>query len=294
MEKLLIRKVNKAYANRKVLSDINVAISFGDVVGLIGDNGAGKTSLINIIAGEDNDFSGSVVFPRVSKGNFEKASILPQTYQLPTYLRVEELFASLKIISSAKGFYNHCYEYLGLNQFSGSYISELSAGQMQTVYAGLVLSSKNKIILLDEPTSAVDTKNRNRIWDLINYRASTGAMILFSSHSDQEIEALATRMVFMVDGKIVNDIEPSKLSHSKKTSLYLSISLKREVVNQLGSVEIIKAVYDDMSNCLEMIVAPEKVSEVIDIIQRLAPKEIESMVIKKSILKSISLGEKSC
>lgn len=222
MEELLICKnVNKNYGNKKVLKNINFSIPRGKIIGLLGKNGTGKTTLIKLI----NDLltldSGEILIDGKKIGVESKKiiSYLPERTYLDKSMTVNE------VIDMFSEFYDNFDAKKArkllkdLKLDVNSKLSKMSKGMQEKVQLVLVMSRKALLYILDEPLGGVDPVTRDYILDTILTNFNEGASIIISTHLIADIERILDEVIFIDNGKIDLIEEADKLREKEKTSI---------------------------------------------------------------------------
>lgn len=222
MEELLICKnVNKNYGNKKVLKNINFSIPRGKIIGLLGKNGTGKTTLIKLI----NDLltldSGEILIDGKKIGVESKKiiSYLPERTYLDKSMTVNE------VIDMFSEFYDNFDAKKArkllkdLKLDVNSKLSKMSKGMQEKVQLVLVMSRKALLYILDEPLGGVDPATRDYILDTILTNFNEGASVIISTHLIADIERILDEVIFIDDGKIDLIEEADKLREKEKTSI---------------------------------------------------------------------------
>ena len=222
MEELLICKgVNKNYGDKKVLKDVNFSIPRGKIIGLLGKNGTGKTTLIKLI----NDLltldSGEILIDGKKIGVESKKiiSYLPERTYLDKSMTVNE------VIDMFSEFYDNFDSKKArkllkdLKLDVNSKLSKMSKGMQEKVQLVLVMSRKALLYILDEPLGGVDPATRDYILDTILTNFNEGASIIISTHLIADIERILDEVIFIDDGKIVLIENADKLREKEKTSI---------------------------------------------------------------------------
>ena len=222
MEELLICKnVNKNYGNKKVLKNINFSIPRGKIIGLLGKNGTGKTTLIKLI----NDLltldSGEILIDGKKIGVESKKiiSYLPERTYLDKSMTVNE------VIDMFSEFYDNFDAKKArkllkdLKLDVNSKLSKMSKGMQEKVQLVLVMSRKALLYILDEPLGGVDPATRDYILDTILTNFNEGASIIISTHLIADIERILDEVIFIDNGKIDLIEEADKLRENEKTSI---------------------------------------------------------------------------
>ena len=222
MEELLICKnVNKNYGNKKVLKNINFSIPRGKIIGLLGKNGTGKTTLIKLI----NDLltldSGEILIDGKKVGVESKKiiSYLPERTYLDKSMTVNE------VIDMFSEFYDNFDAKKArkllkdLKLDVNSKLSKMSKGMQEKVQLVLVMSRKALLYILDEPLGGVDPATRDYILDTILTNFNEGASIIISTHLIADIERILDEVIFIDNGKIELIENADKLREKEKTSI---------------------------------------------------------------------------
>lgn len=200
--------VVKRFGDQIALDDVTLNVSAGEAVGLLGPNGSGKTTLISLWAGLRAPDSGAVRMfgddPRIPATR-TALGVTPQSTAVPDTLRVSE------IIELVCAHYANPIPPVELLQrfeiadLAGKQSGALSGGQKRRLMVALALLGRPRLVILDEPTTGLDTVGRDTLWrELAEYRA-TGGTSLITSHYLAEIEVLATRVVVIDAGTVVAD-----------------------------------------------------------------------------------------
>lgn len=222
MEELLICKnVNKNYGNKKVLKNINFSIPRGKIIGLLGKNGTGKTTLIKLI----NDLltldSGEILIDGKKIGVESKKiiSYLPERTYLDKSMTVNE------VIDMFSEFYDNFDAKKArkllkdLKLDVNSKLSKMSKGMQEKVQLVLVMSRKALLYILDEPLGGVDPATRDYILDTILTNFNEGASVIISTHLIADIERILDEVIFIDDGKIALIENADKLREKEKASI---------------------------------------------------------------------------
>jgi ABC-2 type transport system ATP-binding protein len=193
--------VTKRYGARYGVRDISFSVEAGERVAVIGPNGAGKTTLLKILAGALKPDAGTVEMPG-------RVGWVPQQVALYGKLSVAEnlrLFARLERVDDVEGAVARMLAQTGLDDRADDAVSSLSGGNRQRVNVAIGLLGDPEILLLDEPTTALDPRQRERVWEFL---ATLDATILFSTHVLPEAEHHASRIVVIDEGRLIHDGVP--------------------------------------------------------------------------------------
>ena len=180
----------------------------GEVVAVIGPNGAGKTTLLSILAGIQPATAGTVSrSPR-------EVGWVPQHPAVYTKLSVAEnlrLFARLERVADADAAVRRMLDQTGLADRAGDELGRLSGGNRQRVNIAVGLLSDPPVLLLDEPSSSLDPRQRERLWEFVGGLAARGRAVVFSTHNVGEAERYADRVLVLADGEVLFTGTPAAL-----------------------------------------------------------------------------------
>lgn len=220
MEKILvIKNLNMKFGNHSVLKDIDLEIKQGERVFLIGPSGCGKSTLLRCINHLNKPTKGDIIFQNINLNKKDvdinlirrKMGMVFQTFNLFPHLTVLEniILAPTKLnILDNKTAIKEALELLdsiGLKDKANFYPGELSGGQKQRVAIIRTLIMKPSLIMFDEPTSALDPMMTKEVMGLMERVAKTGITMIIVSHEMEFVKELATKVVFMDKGKIIEE-----------------------------------------------------------------------------------------
>ena len=232
MEKILvIKNLNMKFGNHMVLKDIDLEINQGERVFLIGPSGCGKSTLLRCINHLNKPTKGEIIFQNISLNKKDvdinlirrKIGMVFQTFNLFPHLTVLEniILAPTKLnILDSKTATKEALELLdsiGLKDKANFYPGELSGGQKQRVAIIRTLIMKPSLIMFDEPTSALDPMMTKEVMGLMESVAKTGITMLIVSHEMEFVKELATKVVFMDKGKIIEEGTPQEIFERPKS-----------------------------------------------------------------------------
>ena len=205
------RDLVKRYGDRVALRKVSLSAAAGELVAVIGPNGAGKTTLLSILAGIQKPDEGTI-----SKAPAEIGWV-PQQAALYGKLTVAEnlrLFARLEKRPDPEAVVSRMLEQTGLGDRAHSQVSTLSGGNRQRVNIAIGLLSEPEVLLLDEPSAALDPRQREKLWEFILELASSGTTVVYSTHNVQEAERHAGQIAVIADGERLFTGSPRELQHA--------------------------------------------------------------------------------
>ncbi len=233
---LTLNNLKKSYDQTSILNGISLSIETGEIVSILGPSGSGKTTLLNCILGITEIDSGSVVFngQDVTGVSMEERgfNIVFQHYALfPNLNAYENITYGLKNKPgiSTQQEVNELIELLGLSQHLDKHIDQLSGGQKQRVALARTMVMKPKILLLDEPLSALDGVIKESIKEKIKTIAKEFHLTtIIVTHDPEEALTLSDRVLIMKDGSISQYAKPKDIIEHPQNSF-----VKEFILNQL-------------------------------------------------------------
>jgi ABC-2 type transport system ATP-binding protein len=192
----------------RAVRGIDVEIAPGETVALLGPNGAGKSTTIDMLLGLLAPDEGSVsVFGRSPAQAVSAGAVggMLQTGELIRDLSVGELVAMIASLYPAPLRVQEALELSGISEIAGQRTQKLSGGQTQRVRLAIALVSDPELLVLDEPTVALDVEGRRAFWTTMRAFAARGKTVVFATHYLEEADAYADRAVLIAHGEIVAD-----------------------------------------------------------------------------------------
>ncbi len=229
---LKVRDLKKSYGSHQVLNGVSFDLPEGKIVGLLGPNGCGKTSMIKSIVGLINDYEGKILINGKTPGAESKAIVayLPEKNYLAPWMTPKHAinymadfyknFDKEKALEMARTFD------LDLKQK----IKTMSKGQQEKLQLILVMCRKADLYILDEPLGGVDLVSREFILDTIMKNHSENSTILLSTHLIYDIERVLDRVLMVKGGELVVNTDVEKITESGKSVE----DLFREVFSYVG------------------------------------------------------------
>jgi len=221
MELLELKHVYKNYDSTKVLKDINLKVSKGKIIGLLGKNGSSKTTLIKLINDLLTPTKGEILVngKKVGIESKEVISYLPERTYMNKQMKVSE------VINYFEDFYENfdskkakkLLKDLGLD--INQKLAKMSKGMQEKVQLVLVMSRRADLYILDEPLGGVDPATRDYILDTILNNFNENASVIISTHLISDIERILDEVIFINDGKIVLQSDTDELRNKEKLSI---------------------------------------------------------------------------
>jgi ABC-type multidrug transport system ATPase subunit len=213
---LNIENIGKTYmADTKretvALDEVSFSLYSNEITGLIGPNGAGKTTLIRILMGFEIPDNGTISFLNKSTIDLSIRDSIGYQSDLQFRSKSIELYSYMKIhsdlygIEEADSVINELLNSFGLSGAKYKRLSELSKGMRQKLELAATFLNKPKLVILDEPTAALDPPSVFELRDYLYKYKMSGGTVLFSSHHLTEVEKICDRVIFIDNGKILRD-----------------------------------------------------------------------------------------
>jgi ABC-2 type transport system ATP-binding protein len=200
--------LGKRYGDRWALRDVSFEAAPGELVAVIGPNGAGKTTLLSILAGIQAPTEGSVNRPAREVGWVPQHPALYSKLSAAENLR---LFARLEKVPDPSASVREMLEQTDLVDRADDEVGKLSGGNKQRVNIAIGLLADPPALLLDEPSSSLDPRQRERLWAFIGGLADRGTTIVYSTHNVAEAERHADRVLVLADGELLFTGSPRAL-----------------------------------------------------------------------------------
>ena len=227
---LIAENLSKTYGDYKALNNLNLKLNKGEIFALLGQNGAGKSTTINIFLGFVKPTEGAAKINGISVvDHLEETkkfiAYIPETVLLyPNLTGVE----NLKFFSSLAGF---DYDNEALTNFLSkaglqadahhNRLGGYSKGMRQKVGIAIAIAKKAKVLLLDEPTSGLDPKASNEFSEILKELASEGTTIFMATHDIFRAKEVADRIGIMKRGNLISEINADEISANELEKLYL-------------------------------------------------------------------------
>lgn len=209
--------ISKSFGSKKVLDNVSFTVEDGEIFGLLGPSGAGKTTLIRVLTGQLRFESGDAMVMgksvRSLKGKDKKQfGVMMDDFGL--YDRLS-CFQNLKVFADIYGVGKDAImevlKEVGLSDAANKSASELSKGMKERLRLARAMLARPTVLFLDEPTSGLDPQTANEIHDMILKRKEQGCIVFLTTHNMTEAEKLCDHLVLLNDGHIVESGAPKEL-----------------------------------------------------------------------------------
>ncbi|MGN0245574.1 MAG: ABC transporter ATP-binding protein [Lachnospiraceae bacterium] len=205
-----VKDLTKSFDKRVVVDGISFCVEKGEVFGLLGHNGAGKSTTIDLLLGlKKPDYGTGTIFgldPATNrKAVFERVGVQLQSANYQNNIRVDELCQEMSALYEQPEDYHRLLQFFSLEKFEKSQVNKLSGGERQRLSVALALINKPEIVFLDELTTGLDTAARREVWRHLKELKKDGTTIFLTTHYMEEAESLCDRIFLIKDGKKVTE-----------------------------------------------------------------------------------------
>lgn len=203
-----VQDVWKSYSGIPAVRGMSMRVAQGEVFGLLGANGAGKSTSIECILGTKKADRGSAAIlgldPQQQRSQlFEQVGVQFQEASYPDKIKVGELCEETCCLYRKAADYHFLLNQLGLTEKEKNFVSELSGGEKQRLFIVLALIPNPKVVFLDELTTGLDPRARREVWKCLLEMKKAGLSILLTSHFMEEVELLCDRVAVLKKGDVV-------------------------------------------------------------------------------------------
>lgn len=206
-EVIKVEQLSKSYGNLLAVDNVSLWVKRGTVFGLLGANGAGKSTTIECILGTKQADSGKVSIlgsnPQTDRRQlFQKVGVQFQDGDYPPEIKVSELCQETACLYKAPADWQALCTQFGIADKADKAVKDLSGGERQRLFIVLALIPNPQVVFLDELTTGLDTKARRSVWKLLESLKRNGLTILLTSHFMDEVETLCDEICILKKGSI--------------------------------------------------------------------------------------------
>lgn len=201
-----VRNLTKSFSGRRVVDDLSFDVQKGEVFAMLGHNGAGKSTTIDLILGLKAPERGSAKIlgmdaAKNRKQVFERVGVQLQNIRYQPNITVEEACIEYASLYADPANYPKLLERFGLGTLRKSFVSKLSGGERQKLSVVLALIGSPEIVFLDELTTGLDVAARREVWRTLKQLKDQGLTIFLTTHYMEEAEALCDRVCIIKSGR---------------------------------------------------------------------------------------------
>ena len=220
-----VKNLTKSFSGRKIIQDLSFEVHKGEVFALLGHNGAGKNTTIDLILGLKSPDEGNAEIlgmdaAKHRKKVFEKVGVQLQHTEYQNLMTVEEACMEYASLYEKPSDYKALLHSFGLSDLKKSYINKLSGGEKQKLSVVLALIGNPEIVFLDELTTGLDVAARREVWRTLKHLKEKGLTIFLTTHYMEEAQALCDRVCLIKSGeKVIEGTIAEIVKASGKTNL---------------------------------------------------------------------------
>lgn len=229
-----ISNITKSFKNKQILKGVDLIVNRGDIIGLLGLNGEGKSTLIKIILGILSQDYGEV------KRNFDIKSdvgVMLQEISMPEKMKVYEWLDMVKCFSTNSKSVESVLDSVNLRTVRNKYCDSLSGGQQRRVQFATAIINNPKVLILDEPTVGMDVVSKKAFWETLNtFSFSKDLTIILISHDMEEVDEFCNRVLILSKGLLVSDSKMTDIQDRIEKNSSYSIDKSQITQEQLEVV----------------------------------------------------------
>lgn len=229
-----ISNITKSFKNKQILKGVDLIVNRGDIIGLLGLNGEGKSTLIKIILGILSQDYGEV------KRNFDIKSdvgVMLQEISMPEKMKVYEWLDMVKCFSTNSESVESILDSVNLRTVRNKYCDSLSGGQQRRVQFATAIINNPKVLILYEPTVGMDVVSKKAFWETLNtFSFSKDLTIILISHDMEEVAEFCNRVLILSKGLLVSDSKMTDIQDRIEKNSSYSIDKSQITQEQLEVV----------------------------------------------------------
>lgn len=216
----------KRYGGHVALSDCSLAIREGEVLGIAGSNGAGKSTMAKLLMGFTLPSSGTVTVtggPPVQRRRVHGIGYAPEEASRPWRVTLRELLGIRRVPKSAAMTPEHVVDVLGLQPLLDKRIDRLSKGQWRMCLIAYAVVGSSSLLVLDEPDSGLDPTALDRLQAIVSESVSNGSTVVMLSHNLDELERACDRIMVIHGSKVAGSFPKSQFATAGMRNIYRSV-----------------------------------------------------------------------
>jgi len=205
---LMVKRVSKLLGGRKVLDDVSLEVSPGQILTLFGANGAGKSTLLRLLAGVLDADAGSATLDGISLLDQQWSGrthlgYVPEAADAPPHMTPRELLTLVASLKFAPTPDSSVFHRVGIDEYADQAIGSLSLGQRRRTCLAAALVGDVRLLLLDEPTNGLDDSGVSMLFDILGDHTQRGGMVVVATHDKPWSDQLKARRLRLAKGRIV-------------------------------------------------------------------------------------------
>jgi ABC-2 type transport system ATP-binding protein len=238
--------VTRRYGHVTAVDHLSLGIQRGQTVALLGPNGAGKTTAVELLLGLASPDAGVIGLfggPPAEAVAAGRVGAMLQDAGLPQWARVAELIGLVRSLYPDPLPLQDTLRLTDLEPLAQRQVQRLSGGQRQRVRLALALAGNPELLILDEPTAALDVDARRTFWERVRGYVSAGRTVLFATHRLEEADAVADRVVVIAGGRLLADGTPDHIKAQAAGRSTISVAadgVSRYLLENLPAVETVR------------------------------------------------------
>jgi ABC-2 type transport system ATP-binding protein len=238
--------VTRRYGQVTAVDGLSLQIGSGETVALLGPNGAGKTTTVELLLGLARPDAGVIRLfggPPAAAVAAGRVGAMLQDAGLPQGARVAELVGLVRNLYPDPLLVADVLRLADLEDVANRRVERLSGGQRQRVRLALAVAGNPELLVLDEPTAALDVDARRAFWDRVRGYVAAGRTVLFATHRLEEADAVADRVVVVAGGRLLADGTPDQVKAQAAGRSTVSVAadgLPREALERLPGVQTVR------------------------------------------------------
>lgn len=246
---LSVTNLSKSYRkDQKALENVSFTVKRGECFGLLGANGAGKSTIFGILSGELQPSDGHIELVTSSDANFIEVSYVPQTNAIDLLLTVDEIirfYGELRKVADVDALIKKTLAAYHLEPYRHFLVKNLSGGNRRKLSVAVACFGKTNLVLMDEPTSDMDPVTRSLVYRAISELIHEHRSVILTSHTVSEIENVCDRIAVLKNGRLLSVGTPNELKQLCGNSYVVtvfydkieSLTIERDIRTELPSAE---------------------------------------------------------
>jgi ABC-2 type transport system ATP-binding protein len=244
MESIInVSGLTKNYHKETILNHLSFQINAGESVALLGENGAGKTTMINVLNQIITKDAGVITImgkQDVRQLRGEIGIMMQKSISLPR-ITVKECLNLIRSYHHQPLSYKELIDLAQLKKEEGKYVDHLSGGQMRRLTFAAAMASNPQLVFLDEPTAGMDSNSRMTFWQTIKNLKKEGKTFFITSHYLEELDQIADRIMILKDGHLIyNDHLQALQNQSRNASIQFKTKLSKVIFAKLSRVNDVR------------------------------------------------------